>query len=62
MKRLPLDADDATLLAALRDWVALLVDERYQETYDYLSHAAGDHWTPPLIETLVRNYGRLNRY
>lgn len=36
MKRLPLDADDASILAAVRDWVALLTDERYQDAYDYL--------------------------
>ncbi len=57
MKQLSLDADDATILAAVRDWVALLVEERYREAYDYLSHAWGDQWSPQLIETVIHNYG-----
>lgn len=57
MKRLPLNADDATILAAVRDWIALLVDGRYQDAYDYLAHAEGEDWTPQLIETVIRNYG-----
>jgi len=57
MKQLPLGTDDATILAAVHDWVALLVEERYREAYDYLSHDRGDHWSPHLIETVIHNYG-----
>ncbi len=56
---LPLDADDATILAAVRAWVTLLADERYQEAYDALYHPVGDHWTPRLIEAAIHTYGSL---
>jgi len=57
--KLPLDADDATILAAVRAWVTLLAEERYQDAYDALYHPVGDHWTPRLIETAIRTYGSI---
>jgi len=36
MKTLPIDASDEEILEAIRQWVGLLIEERYKEAYDLL--------------------------
>jgi hypothetical protein len=56
-KQLPVGATDDEVLAAVREWAALLAAERYDEAYDFLAHAPGEHWTPALLRAVVENYG-----
>ena len=58
MKTLPLEATDQEILDAVREWVNLLVEERYTDAYEFLSHEkSAPGWTPELIAALIRNYG-----
>jgi hypothetical protein len=58
MKTLPLEASDQEILDAVREWVGLLIEERYTDAYEFLSHEERSHgWTPELIATLIQNYG-----
>lgn len=61
MKMLPLDASDAHVLAAVREWVDLLVEERYEDACTFLFQEGDDPyaWTPELLKTLITNYGSL---
>lgn len=56
MKTLPLEASDQEILDAVREWVGLLIEERYADAYEFLYHDEAP-WTPDLIATLIRNYG-----
>lgn len=58
MKTLPLEASDQEILDAVREWVGLLIEERYTDAYEFLYHEESLHgWTPALIATLIQNYG-----
>jgi hypothetical protein len=58
MKTLPLDASDEEILEAVREWVSLLIKERYADACAFLCNDNGPHqWTPELIATLIENYG-----
>jgi len=58
MKTLPLEASDQEILDAVREWVGLLIEERYTDAYEFLSHEkSAQGWTPELIAALIQNYG-----
>ena len=38
MKTLPLEASDQEILDAVREWVGLLIEERYTDAYEFLYH------------------------
>ncbi len=58
MKTLPLEASDQEILDAVREWVELLIEERYTDAYEFLSHEKSpNNWTPELIAALIHNYG-----
>lgn len=57
MKRLDPTASDQKILATVEEWVRLLAKDRFSEAYDYLYHEQGDHLTPELVRTLIKNYG-----
>ena len=61
MKMLPLYASDREVLAAVREWVNLLVEERYEDACTFLFQEGDDPyaWTPELLKTLITNYGSL---
>jgi hypothetical protein len=61
MRTLPVTASDDDLLSAVREWVGLLAAERYEEAFDYLYHTDDEHWTPQLMETVIHNYGSIDR-
>jgi hypothetical protein len=46
---------------AVRDvierWVALLVEERFEEALGLLAPSRTQTWTPELLATVIRNYG-----
>ena len=44
MKRLDPTASDDEILDAVRDWVTLLAQERYDEAFDFLSHPSYDQF------------------
>ncbi len=58
MKTLPLEASDQEILDAVREWVGLLIEERYTDAYEFLYHEESSHaWAPELIAALIQNYG-----
>lgn len=61
MNHLPLTASDTDLLYAVREWVGLLVDERYDEAFDALYHIepfTGNELTARDIRAIVTGDGR----
>jgi hypothetical protein len=46
---------DAAVLALIERWVALLVEERFEDAMAMLGPSAT--WTPELLATVIRNYG-----
>jgi hypothetical protein len=54
--RLPATASDAEILAAVRAWVELLEQRRFEDAVE-LATSSESHWTPELLETVIRNYG-----
>jgi hypothetical protein len=58
MKTLALDSSDEEILEAVREWVNLLIEKRYQDACAFIRNGTGArHWTPELIATLLENYG-----
>ncbi|GHO64070.1 hypothetical protein KSC_029620 [Ktedonobacter sp. SOSP1-52] len=61
MKILPLEASDQEILDAVREWVGLLIEERYTDAYEFLYHEDSlQGWTPEFIATVIQNYGSLD--
>lgn len=58
MKTLPLEASDQEILDAVREWVGLLIEERYVDAYEFLYHKETS-WTPDLIASVIHNYGSI---
>ncbi len=61
MLQFELGVADETVLDAVRQWIELLVAERYAEAVGQLyqpSDTGG--WTPQLVEALVTNYGQVD--
>ena len=58
MKKLPIDATDAAVLAAIKEWVELLIKEDYVEANNFLLHEEGeaDFWTAELIAQQIHTY------
>jgi len=52
---LPKSASDGDILDLIRRWVELLAGGRYAEALQLLD--ARSHWTPELLERVIRNYG-----
>ena len=59
MKTLPLEASDEEILEAVRQWVGLLIEERYKEACDLMVNPAHNlwHWSPQFLEETIRSYG-----
>jgi hypothetical protein len=59
MKRLSRNASDEDILDGVREWVALLAEERYAEAHAFIAYGAdlAQHWTPTLLMTVIRNCG-----
>ncbi len=60
MKRLPIDATDASILDVAFEWLDLVVRDQYQEAFDLTWHVPGDTWTPELMCQVISNYGSLH--
>ncbi|MBC6607061.1 hypothetical protein H8B13_09540 [Hymenobacter sp. BT188] len=54
---LPLDSSDEDLLNAVRFWVQLLQNERYEEAYNYTHQNPYYEWSPQLIRDIIYGYG-----
>ncbi len=57
MIRLRRDAADEQILDAIRAWVELLAQERYEEAFKMLRYHPAESWSPELIRTVITNYG-----
>jgi hypothetical protein len=61
VRTLPLDATDQDLLAACREWLALVSDERYEEAIAFLyvptDYDPSQRWTPSTLRQYISNYG-----
>lgn len=59
MKTLPVEASDEEILEAVRQWVGLLIEERYEEAFDFVVDREHNpwHWTPELLKKAIRSYG-----
>jgi hypothetical protein len=59
MKTLPAEASDEEILDAVREWVRLLAEERYEEAYHFfvLTELNPWHWSPQLLKTLIQTHG-----
>ena len=58
-KTLPAEASDEEILDAVREWVGLLAEERYEEAYYFFVNEERDQgqWSPQFLKTLIRTYG-----
>ncbi len=54
---LPADASDATILAAVDRWVALLEAEQYDAAFDATEQDPAMRWTPDLMRQVITLYG-----
>jgi hypothetical protein len=54
---LPDDASDATILAAVDRWAALLESEQYDAAFDATEHDPAMGWTPDLMRQVITQYG-----
>jgi hypothetical protein len=54
---LPDDASDATILAAVDRWAALLEAEQYDAAFDATEHDPARGWTADLIRQVITQYG-----
>ncbi|WP_139924432.1 hypothetical protein [Hymenobacter sp. DG01] len=54
---LPLDASDQDILDAVRIWVRLLEQERYEEAFQYTFQDPYYEWTPELMRDVIYGYG-----
>jgi hypothetical protein len=62
VKIVSVEASDQEILDAVREWVGLLIAERYADACAFLHHEDDPHlphWTPELMRTLIQNYGSL---
>jgi hypothetical protein len=57
MIRLAREATDEQILDAIRAWVELLAQEKYEEAFGMLHYHPAEHWSPELIRTVITNYG-----
>ncbi len=57
MKKLPLNATKEDLIAAVEDWVDLLVGKRYQKALDYIYPMSYPEWGAEYLENWIKNYG-----
>lgn len=58
MRTLSLEASDQEILETVREWVGLLLEERYTDAYEFLYHEESPYgWTPELIAALIQNQG-----
>ncbi|HEX8524213.1 MAG TPA: hypothetical protein VF669_18305 [Tepidisphaeraceae bacterium] len=53
---LPIDASDATILAAVDRWAALLEAERYDEAFSVMGNDPVRGWTPALMREVITQY------
>jgi hypothetical protein len=56
-KLLPNDASDATILAAVDRWAALLQAEQYDAAFDATEHDPAMGWTAELMRQVITRYG-----
>lgn len=54
---LPSDASDQDILDAVRIWVKLLEQERYEEAFQYTFQDPYYEWTPELMRDVIYGYG-----
>jgi hypothetical protein len=59
MIRLPRQATDEQIFDAIREWIEVLAQERYEDAFHILQHSPSNHWSPPLIQTVIENYGSI---
>jgi hypothetical protein len=57
MIRFAQEASDDEIRDAIRQWIDLLVADRYEDAHEMLFRLPNDPWTPDLMRTVVRNYG-----
>jgi hypothetical protein len=68
MRSVPIDATDEEIKNVVREWVALLAEQKYAEALEMLSPEVlsgngsidkrdAEWWTPELIEVVIGNYG-----
>ena len=60
MKVLPVGASDQEILDAVREWVGMLIEERYAHACSFFYRPR--HWTPELMRTVIENYGSLESW
>lgn len=56
MKRLDPRAGEQEVLAAVKEWVRLLADGRYQDACEYL-YPGEQSWSPDKLKLIISNYG-----
>lgn len=57
MKALPNSMSDAELVEFIDGWVRLMEREDYAAAFRYVAHDPETHWTPRLLEQVIKNYG-----
>lgn len=56
MAHLPKTASDADLISFADDWARLMEAEDYEGAFEFTSHDPSMHWTPSLIEQVIKSY------
>jgi hypothetical protein len=54
---LPKGADDEQIRQAVRGWIEVLAQDRYDEAFSMLFRYRNDPWTPELMRNAIANYG-----
>jgi hypothetical protein len=57
MKFLPMNCGDGVILDAVREWIDLLVKERYEDAYRFLYHPPGAIWSSDIFREVVEEIG-----
>ncbi|RIX79615.1 hypothetical protein D3H34_14170 [Acidovorax cavernicola] len=57
MAHLPASASDEDLISFADAWAKLMEAEDYVAAFEFTSHEPSMHWTPTLIEQVVKSYG-----
>lgn len=59
METLPTSSSDADVLRTVREWIELLIEERYTDAYAFLYHRPDDPFSPEVLEAFIQNCGNL---
>lgn len=62
MKTLPITATEEQVKQWVREWIALLGEQRYEEAISWLHpnvsrYGQFDHWTAKRLQAIINNYG-----